>query len=323
MTTVEYGGGPTMDQRREFSGLKEGAHIPGYQGYCPQLKYSIGKTYGRETMELSQTRRCRRHQEQHEQQQQQCGGETVQSHFQFKGKLPESTGENKYTENMKSGYTGYVPRWPFKFGKTYKEECDVCLEEFFANRQQLLQMERDLQSSTRSLPSLQAVGNDPDVRDRLNAFHERGTSTGAMSQRRRKLEPPMPGYHGYIPRVHTTELGLGCRYHEMTKNGLENFYSARAERLQQLGNLRDTFGAQRVEPLSIKRSQTCGPDTLTVRNSGPRVYVQDGMIPKYTGYIPQQRYAFGNTYGDETRSLEVCAHDQPCYGDYMKKQLSA
>lgn len=30
-------------------------------------------------------------------------------------------------------------------------------------------------------------------------------------------------FQGYVPRIHTTELGLGCRYHEMSKNGLEVF----------------------------------------------------------------------------------------------------
>ena len=40
---------------------------------------------------------------------------------------------------------------------------------------------------------------------------------------RGKTEPPIPGYQGYVPRVYTTELGLGVRYHEMTKNGLEAF----------------------------------------------------------------------------------------------------
>lgn len=39
------------------------------------------------------------------------------------------------------------------------------------------------------------------------------------------VEPPMPGYQGYIPRIRPTELGLGCRYHTATKNGLEAFSS--------------------------------------------------------------------------------------------------
>jgi len=71
--------------------------------------------------------------------------------------------------------------------------------------------------------------------------------------RRNKTEAPVPGYRGYIPRVRTTEVGLGTRYHEMTKNGLENFYTARYEREKRYGPLPDTFGAQRHEPARIKR----------------------------------------------------------------------
>ena len=41
--------------------------------------------------------------------------------------------------------------------------------------------------------------------------------------KRTPTEPPIPGYQGYVPRINTTELGLGCRYHQSTKNGLEMF----------------------------------------------------------------------------------------------------
>jgi len=71
--------------------------------------------------------------------------------------------------------------------------------------------------------------------------------------RKQLTEAPMPGYRGYIPRVRTTELGLGTRYHDMTKNGLDSFYTARYEREKKYGPLPDTFGAQRHQPTTIKR----------------------------------------------------------------------
>lgn len=37
------------------------------------------------------------------------------------------------------------------------------------------------------------------------------------------LEPPVPGYLGFIPRINTTELGLGGRYHVTTGDGLKAF----------------------------------------------------------------------------------------------------
>lgn len=39
--------------------------------------------------------------------------------FQFAGKLPQSTGQNKYTENMTPGYTGkYTQSSAFPFTET-------------------------------------------------------------------------------------------------------------------------------------------------------------------------------------------------------------
>lgn len=320
MTTVEYGGAPDIEQRRQFAGLKDGAHIPGYQGYCPQQKYSIGKTYGQETYDLAQIRRCRRHQLLEQSRE---SAEDTPSKLRFLGGggslIPESNGDNKYTQNMVPGYTGYVPRWPFKFGRTYKEECDLCLEEFLNACRQTNQLENETRALSRSQPSLRAISGDPAVRDKLNSYGDRklgSASRLAALHRRQPTEAPIPGYRGFVPRIGVTELGLGARYHETTGNGLSSFYTQLDERSQRLGTFRSTFGAQRVEPITINRNPAAPS------KSGSRIYIQDGMIPKYTGYVPQQRYVMGNTYGDETRSLEVCAHDGSSYGEYVRQQES-
>ena len=66
---------------------------------------------------------------------------------------------------------GYVPRWPFKFGKSYREECDICLSEFMSGQKQQKLQQRDVQSMTRSQPSLRPVSGDTSlVLDRLNSF---------------------------------------------------------------------------------------------------------------------------------------------------------
>ena len=49
------------------------------------------------------------------------------------------------------------------------------------------------------------------------------TTPFCSADRRSQLEPPMPGYKGYIPRIYVTEMGLGCRYNNMTRNGLHMF----------------------------------------------------------------------------------------------------
>lgn len=41
--------------------------------------------------------------------------------------------------------------------------------------------------------------------------------------RRPFVEPPIPGYKGFIPRIQPIDIGLGDRYHESTRKGLTRF----------------------------------------------------------------------------------------------------
>jgi len=67
--------------------------------------------------------------------------------------------------------SGYIPRWQFKFGRTYKDECGECLGEFDA-----IQRLKDCDKLSalaypKPLPSLDAVTSDANVRDYLNELH--------------------------------------------------------------------------------------------------------------------------------------------------------
>ncbi|KAK3087657.1 hypothetical protein FSP39_008834 [Pinctada imbricata] len=305
MTTVAFGGGPNLDQRRSFAALRDGTHVPGYRGYCPQIKYRVGKTYGTDTHELAQ--------------------DTI--HLQpasvlasapeglrtTKNVLPMATGDNKYTEKMIPGYTGYIPRMPFKFGNTYKEDCDFCIDEYMTNRKFNDTKTMDLKRQVAGYPRLTAISHDPEVRDKLNLYRDTHPNRPILMDDKRALtEPPVPGYRGYIPRIKTTEMGLGARYNRTTKRGLEMFAQETAASAQRItGTL----------PASIERVPT---DVLqgSQGDSSKRLYLTDGMIPKYTGYVPQRRFAFGNTYGDTTRGLEVCAHPLNSFGDFKRSRTS-
>lgn len=296
--TTTFGGGPSLDQRRDFAGLKDGSHVPGYRGYCPQIKYRNGKTYGQDTHELSKG-----FDHTHP-----VAPITPVTKPPLKNDLPNSTGDNKYTQQMVPGYTGYIPRWPFKFGGTYKEDCDVCIDEHLTNFKGHVTKQNSLRQTTRAFPQLQPVATDPGVRDHLNTYRDTHPNRPLMMEdKRASTEPPIPGYLGYVPRIHTTELGLGCRYHQMTKQGLETF-AAETE-----------FNKDVLKtPITINKSPASAPPGANIYSK--RLYLTDGMIPKYTGYLPQRRFNFGNTYGDTTRSLDVCAHDKPCYGDQARSR---
>lgn len=316
MTTVAFGGGPSLDQRRNFAALRDGTHVPGYRGYCPQIKYRVGKTYGTDTHELAQDTIHV------------APTNTVVAHPEYvprvTSQLPESTGDNKYTQNMVPGYTGYIPRRPFKFGNTYKEDCDVCIDQHITNYKYHDAKYNDLQKQVSGYPRLRAISYDPDVRDKLNMYRDTHPQREILLENRRPLtEPPMPGYRGYIPRIKTTEQGLGCRYNQTTKKGLEMFVQETANHARVAGaEIPQALKSVPMEKLGIPKPPSTAPAVSADFGSSGyrRLYLQDGMIPKYTGYIPHKRYVFGNTYGDTTRQLSVCAHPNENYGMFIRSK---
>ncbi|XP_059151513.1 protein FAM166B-like [Physella acuta] len=307
MTSISTGGGPTLEQRRAFSGIKDGAEIPGYRGYIPQLKYRVGSTYGAETLALSQDYGMK------------TNTSSGQECEKLVEQLPLTNGDNKFTEKMVPGYTGYVPRLMFKFGGTYRHDCDVSIGNFLTSRDSHADKQYELLRHTSANPRLTAISHDPDVKDKLNTYRDTHPIQATLIANKRPLrEPPIPGYQGFVPRVFPTEVALGQRYNRATNSGLDLF-------IREQNHNRLINHSTPVRPITIDSP----PVDFTTSSTRPgldystRIYMRDGMIPKYTGYIPQRRYVFGNTYGDETRSLEVCAHQAPNFGAFVRSKTFA
>lgn len=61
---------------------------------------------------------------------------------------------------------------PFKFGNTYKEDCDVCIDQHITNYKYHDAKYNDLQKQVSGYPRLRAISYDPDVRDKLNMYRD-------------------------------------------------------------------------------------------------------------------------------------------------------
>ncbi|XP_048028742.1 protein FAM166B-like isoform X2 [Megalobrama amblycephala] len=103
-------------------------YIPGYAGYCPQLKYHVGQTYGQLTAkllsspEVSHSQRLVLH----------TGClPSIEKDTETHDEIWRSwNGSSSNLETMIPGYTGFVPLRQNYFCKTYAETCRDALSEF-------------------------------------------------------------------------------------------------------------------------------------------------------------------------------------------------
>lgn len=72
-----------------------------------------------------------------------------------------------------SSPTGYIPRRPFKFGNTYKEDCDVCIDDFMNNTQMRGQEIYDLHKTVAASGRLKPVTDEKSVIKNLNDYRDR------------------------------------------------------------------------------------------------------------------------------------------------------
>jgi len=297
MATIEFGGGPTLEQRQAFCAPKDGTQIPGYLGHIHGFLFRNGRTYGEQTHLLAQTYEFRNP----------IMETTVPTDRPpLMNELPDPTGDDKYTKNMIPGYTGYIPRKLFKFGGTYKNDCDVSIDRHITNFQNTMKFEDVMRNTVKRFPRQQVLNHDPIIRDHLNTYRDTHPLLPVLADSKRApTEAPICTWDGFVPRVGVTDTGLGLCYRDGAERGFRRFHAETKNHFRIL-----------KQPIDINHCES------SVAQQGDpiskRIYLNDGMIPKYTGWVHGKKYEFGMTYGDTTRACEVCSHDNECYGDFVK-----
>lgn len=164
MTSTTFGGGPSIEARRNFSNLKPGSQVPGYGGYIHQFKFNNGHTYGDQTHLLRRSVSDL------------SSFNYNTNNTEFKQNLPKSTGGNKLTESMISGYTGYIPSRKFQFSNNYREECDTCIDDFMTSRTEKIMKNNEITDLVSRAPKLTRINSQSDLKQQVDNFKDRNAS---------------------------------------------------------------------------------------------------------------------------------------------------
>ncbi|XP_036385863.1 protein FAM166B [Megalops cyprinoides] len=261
-------------------------YIPGYAGYCPQLKYHLGETYGKLTARLLSS------------------PEVLRSRrlVLYSGRAPptESDGESgdkiwtsrhgnhRNMERMIPGYTGFVPKSRNYFSRTYGETCHEALSEFKRDQEQrkLLAASADLThvkngtvagftSHTYSTP-LTPIAKEPAPYMPQDSWKPLGSPYFMDDTSPHKYF--ISGFTGYVPK---SRFLIGTGYPITTNRALIQFGK----------EMRSPSGS-----LSFKEEPGSLPPL-------PAIYPSyRGQLPFYTGHVPGYKFRYGQTFGQLTHN---------------------
>ncbi|XP_011639598.1 UPF0605 protein CG18335-like isoform X1 [Pogonomyrmex barbatus] len=231
------------EQRKQFFRQSYGAHLPGYTGHCPTLKFRVGKRFGASTEEIMKellekkilkTGPYRPN----------SGREVELPSLQdkeIKRDWHNETGSFKAPPYI-LGYTGYIPGFSSRYGLSFMKAVEAGAKEWH-EMQMKLRARRDAmrahaeRTDPRNLLS-RARADNVDIEIDHGHDKDRRTYDYHVSPER----PPIVGYTGHIPGARG-EVALSKRYAQAARKGLERVQREREERLSRA---KDEHAVQRV-----------------------------------------------------------------------------
>ncbi|XP_029301319.1 ciliary microtubule inner protein 2B [Cottoperca gobio] len=248
-------------------------YIPGYSGYCPQLKYNLGKSYGQLTAEL-----------------------LTSPEGKHSNHLVLHTGHVPSTETLRSipdsnlrkmipGYTGFIPKSQNYFACTYSETCRKALSEFYQDGRTKVQLQStDLPAVVnytnkqfeRPRPPLTENSNKVMIRSYrpLKSFTSTGKPYFMDDDNPHKYF--ISGFTGHVPK---SRFLFGKSFPVTTNQALIQ------------------FGKQQRNDPTFQGI----PGRKESPTPMPTIYPSNkAVVPSFTGHIPGYQFMIGHTFPECT-----------------------
>ncbi|XP_075690953.1 ciliary microtubule inner protein 2A isoform X2 [Rhinoderma darwinii] len=262
-------------------------YIPGYGGFCPQLRYQLGSTYGTSTNRLLTDpyvmNSSRPLLSPLRQPPAQTTAEPPKLQRSRVDIYPKDDGIVLPKMYIPPGYAGHRPMSQFQhatsFSRMVVDAVDDFLEVQSIMRRQIKRpAETTNNGGTKNANIMRHWKPTAEYKSPLTTYIKPLKIDLPRSLQRNAI----PGYTGFIPRY---QWSMGVGFAPGVKASMDEFDRSQIQ-------IRDplTSSERRLKPTYWPKA---------------RIYSPAGLLPKYTGFVPGFRDTSGSTFGDTTRQLYI------------------